>query len=479
MEPLPNFPIPEPAAWIDALRRELKDFPPEALTWKPEPGLAIPPLVRKEDVEALPHRALLHHPEPLPCVALQWIPSREMETSVPKDELGGIWVENERIELEVFGAMPPEATVNLTRWHDAGVTAVDELALLAAEVAQHLRGGALSVNVLMRVGAEVPMDVARLRAARALLVAVGHGFGRDLARVPVYVSGAMRDLTAYGTHTNLLRGTLAALSAHIGGAAGVAVLPFDLAAGGPSPKSLRMARNTVHLLHHESHVDAYAPVAEGAYAMEFLAHQLLERAYARFQEIEVAGGFDLYTSSEAFKPSLSAGWHRLEHEVSSGKRRITGVTRSPDATETLQSAPAHPDKRLTGALERLRFALQPFTQNAVVVAHLFGATSMANARLNFAAETLGVAGIRVTATPEKERVAAVVLCADDDSLTAEGMDQLASIRAKYGKLPILIAAPPAAHPALMEQNVHFVHAKAPLLDLLHASSALLFPERAV
>lgn len=479
MEPLPTFAFPDDAAWRDALKRELKDFPPEALTWKPEPGLAVPPLVRKEDVDRLPHRALLRHPAPMTCVPLQWIPSRTLLPDLPKEELPGIWIEDEAIEIESFNDTSSRVTVDLTRWHDAGSPAVEELALLAAETAKGLREGAPALQVLMRVGAEVPFDVARIRAARALLLAVGHGFGQDLSRVPVYVSGALRDLTAYGTHTNLLRGTLSALSAHLGGAAGVAVLPYDLAAGGPTPKALRMARNTVHLLHHESHLDAYAPVAEGAYAMEFLAHQLLERSYARFQEIEAEGGFDAFTSSDALQKNLSAGWHRLVTEVESGKRRITGATRSPDATETLASAPAFPQKRLTGALESLRFALQPFTQDTVVEAHVFGAASMANARLNFVAETLGVAGIRVQPDAGDARIVATVLCADDDALTAEAASRIAALRVAHPARPIFIAAPPASHPALSETGVTFLHAKAPLLDLLRTTSALLFPERAV
>ena len=94
----------------------------------------------------------------------------------------------------------------------------------------------------------------------------------------------------------MLRTTLAAFGAGVGGADTVLVQPFDVAIPGGFPGiatsfSRRIARNTQLLLLEESHVGRVLDPAAGSWFVEDLTEQLAEQAWTHFQEIEQRGGF--------------------------------------------------------------------------------------------------------------------------------------------------------------------------------------------
>ena len=96
---------------------------------------------------------------------------------------------------------------------------------------------------------------------------------------------------------NMLRTTLAAFSAGVGGADTVLVHPFDVAIPGGFPGTAasfarRIARNTQLLLLEESHIGRVLDPAAGSWFVEDLTEQLAEQAWKHFQDIESRGGFD-------------------------------------------------------------------------------------------------------------------------------------------------------------------------------------------
>ena len=97
-------------------------------------------------------------------------------------------------------------------------------------------------------------------------------------------------MTRYDPWVNLLRTTVAAFAAGVGGADAVTVLPFDTRLGVPDALGRRMARNISSLLISESHVAAVHDPAAGAHAVEMLTAELAEAGWAEFQRIEAAGG---------------------------------------------------------------------------------------------------------------------------------------------------------------------------------------------
>ena len=89
---------------------------------------------------------------------------------------------------------------------------------------------------------------------------------------------------------NVLRGTLATFGASVGGADAVTVLPHDTVAGLPERFSRRLARNTQILLADESNVGRVTDPGGGSWYLESLTDEVAERVWARFQEVERAGG---------------------------------------------------------------------------------------------------------------------------------------------------------------------------------------------
>ena len=84
-------------------------------------------------------------------------------------------------------------------------------------------------------------------------------------------------------HVNILRGTIAAFAAALGGADAITVLPFTAARGLPDRFARRIARNTQLLLSEESHLDKVADPAAGSGAVEDLTDQLCQAAWALFR----------------------------------------------------------------------------------------------------------------------------------------------------------------------------------------------------
>ena len=90
---------------------------------------------------------------------------------------------------------------------------------------------------------------------------------------------------------NMLRGTVAAFAAGVGGADAVTVVPFDEPLGLPDALGRRIARNTSSLLIEESHVAAVTDPAGGSYAVEKLTDDLAVAGWAELGRIEADGGF--------------------------------------------------------------------------------------------------------------------------------------------------------------------------------------------
>ena len=131
---------------------------------------------------------------------------------------------------------------------------------------------------------------------------------------------------------NMLRTTLAAFAAGVGGADTVLVQPFDTAIAGGLPGTAasfarRMARNTQLLLLEESHVGRVLDPAGGSWFVEDLTRRLAEEAWKHFQDIEARGGF-----VEA-RDHVVAEIDRVARRAAA-TTSPTGAPRSPASTST-------------------------------------------------------------------------------------------------------------------------------------------------
>jgi methylmalonyl-CoA mutase len=135
---------------------------------------------------------------------------------------------------------------------------------------------------------------------------------------------------------NMLRTTVAAFSAGVGGADTVLVHPFDVAIPGGFPGTAasfarRMARNTQLLLLEESHIGRVADPAGGSWFVEDLTTALAEQAWTHFQDIESRGGFEAARDDVAARIAEVAG--RRVDDIAHRRTALTGVNEYPNLTE--------------------------------------------------------------------------------------------------------------------------------------------------
>ncbi|HEU4363692.1 MAG TPA: methylmalonyl-CoA mutase small subunit [Mycobacterium sp.] len=344
-------------------------------------------------------------------------------------------------------------TVDGAALHNLGATAVWELAgSIAAAVAylRLLQAAGLSVvdaldQISFRLAADDDqfMTIAKMRAARRLWARVAEVIGASqsgAAIVHAETSSAM--MTQRDPWVNMLRTTLAAFGAGVGGADTVLVWPFDVAIPGGLPGtaasfSRRIARNTQLLLLEESHLGRVLDPAGGSWFVEDLTEQLAQQAWRIFQDIEKRGGFA--EAKDHIAAQLGDIAARRADDIAHRRVAITGVNEYPDLSEPPlpQPPPAEPSgvRRYAGQFEALRdrsdvYLARTGSRPRVLLLPL-GPLAEHNIRATFATNLLASGGIEAAnpgtvdaagvaaAVTRAESPAVVMLCGTDKRYAAE------------------------------------------------------------
>ena len=238
-------------------------------------------------------------------------------------------------------------TVDGPALHNLGANATWELAGSVAAAVDYLRlltEAGLSVpealrQISFRLAADDDqfMTIAKMRAARQLWARVAEVVGEpDCGAAVVHAETSLPMMTQRDPWVNMLRSTLAAFGAGVGGADSVLVFPFDVAIAGGFPGmatsfARRIARNTQLLLLEESHVGRVLDPAGGSWFVEDLTKQLAEQAWQHFQAIEERGGFVEATDFIAGEVAAIAA--RRTEDIAHRRTAVTGVNEFPNLTE--------------------------------------------------------------------------------------------------------------------------------------------------
>jgi methylmalonyl-CoA mutase len=237
-------------------------------------------------------------------------------------------------------------------FHNAGATEAQELGIAVASAVWYLRMFEQARQPLVyaapHIGFSLAVDqdqfasIAKLRALRTLWARVAEACSIPPAPVSLHAETSYRMMTRMDAETNILRTTIAAFAAAVGGADSVAILPHTIAHGLPDGAARRIARNTQLILAGESHVGFVADPAAGSGAVENLTDALCEAAWQEFQAIEKEGGIldslrqgKVQSRIVAARQKRAAAFHEAE-------RGIVGTTLHPPKAEqplrTLEAA---------------------------------------------------------------------------------------------------------------------------------------------
>jgi methylmalonyl-CoA mutase len=187
------------------------------------------------------------------------------------------------------------------------------------------------------------LTIAKFRALRKLWARVEETSG--LSARPVFISAetAWRMMTRRDPHVNMLRTTMAAFAAGLGGADAIVVLPFTAAIGLPDRLARRIARNTQLILLEESNLSKVSDPAAGSGGVEDLTTKLCATAWALFQEIERTGGAAAALEQELIQKNVAAVRAERAKAIADRREVITGTTVFPNPDEipvaVLQAAP--------------------------------------------------------------------------------------------------------------------------------------------
>lgn len=389
--------------------------------------------------------------------------------------------------------------------HAAGGSEAQELGFVLAEAVAYLKmleasGIALDEArrlIYFRLAADQDqfLTTAKLRALRKLWARVEEACG--LRPLPAYVTveTAWRMMTKRDAQGNIVRGTIAALAAAVGGADAISVLPYSAALGLPDAHARRVARNTQTILIEESNLYRVADAAAGSGAIEALTDQLCQAAWWFFQRIETAGGIVATLQSGAIQRVVARV--RAEREKNAGRRKdaIIGTSDFPflaeDEVAVAAKAPgageiAAPDfppltrMRVAEPFEVLRarsdaYLAEHGTRPKMLLACL-GRASDFNARASFAKSLFEAGGIEAVSTEGSGDLAAalkasgatlVCLCSSDKVYAAEAASAAKALAAA-GALHIYMAGKPGeSRKAFEEAGIGtFVYQGCDTLDIL-------------
>lgn len=287
--------------------------------------------------------------------------------------------------------------VDATEVHDRGASDAQELGWSMATGARVLRvleaagippeDAAGLIEFRYAAADEQFPTIAKLRAARRLwtrLLALS-----EAAPVPQrqHAVTSRPMMSRYDPWVNLLRTTVAALAAGVGGADAITVVPFDSPLGRPDAFGRRIARNTSAVLVAESHLARVADPAGGAFAVERLTHDLCLVAWEVFVALDAGGTLDeRIAETVALRDQL----------IATRRRPITGLSEFPHLGETLPvrepDEHARDVRRYGAAFEALR---DDPAEQPVFLATL-GPVAAHTARAGFVTNLLAAGGITAT-----------------------------------------------------------------------------------
>lgn len=234
---------------------------------------------------------------------------------------------------------------------EAGADIVTELASMLAMGTAYIdemiaRGLSLKTIVsnmafTSGVGPFYFMEIAKFRALRALWARIVSAYGDETAtgRLWVRAQTSTYEWTRYDRHVNLLRGTTEAFAAVVGGVDALTVTPFSRPTGEEDDFARRISRNLQIVLRDESHLDRVVDPAGGSYYVEWLTHQLIDKAWSVFVEIDEAGGYLEELRSGGIQARVRQARQTREKDLAKRKQVLVGVNAYANVKEDTPLVP--------------------------------------------------------------------------------------------------------------------------------------------
>jgi methylmalonyl-CoA mutase N-terminal domain/subunit len=264
-----------------------------------------------------------------------------------------------RLVTDVFefcaGELPKWNTISISGYHmrEAGATAAQELAFTLADAIAYVEAAvdrgldvddfAGRLSFFFAAWSELFEEVAKFRVARRMWATImKERFGATnprsmLCRFHVQTAGS--SLTAQSIDNNVVRTTVQALAAVLGGAQSLHTNSRDEALALPTEEAARLALRTQQILAFEAGVTETPDPLAGSYFVESLSNELEAAAWAYLDEIETLGG-TLAAIERGFQQrEIQEAAYRVQRAIDTGDQVVVGVNRFTD--DEIATPPTH------------------------------------------------------------------------------------------------------------------------------------------
>jgi methylmalonyl-CoA mutase len=298
----------------------------------------------------------------LPILALyvaaadeQGVPPEKLAGTIQNDILKEFMVRNTyiyppqasmRIISDIFGytsvKMPKYNSISISGYHiqEAGATADLELAYTLADGVEYIKAGldaglsidkfAPRLSFFWGIGMNFFMEVAKLRAGRLLwseLVGQFDPKSEKSLSLRTHSQTSGWSLTAQDPFNNVARTCIEAMAATQGHTQSLHTNALDEALALPTDFSARIARNTQLLLQQESGTTRPIDPWGGSYYVEWLTHQLAEKARAHIAEVAEHGGMAQAIAEGIPKLRIEEAAARTQARIDSGAQTVIGINK--------------------------------------------------------------------------------------------------------------------------------------------------------
>jgi methylmalonyl-CoA mutase len=244
--------------------------------------------------------------------------------------------------------MPKFNSISISGYHmqEAGATAVQELAFTLADGLEYVRAAysrgldvdafAPRLSFFFCIGMNFFMEVAKLRAARLLWARLMSRFEPTderslMLRTHCQTSGV--SLTEQDPYNNVIRTTVEAMAAVLGGTQSLHTNALDEAVALPTEFSARIARNTQLVLQEETGITRVVDPLAGSYYVESLTASLIAEARKLIDEVEELGGMTKAVESGMPKLRIEESAALRQARIDRGEEVVVGVNRYRLETE--------------------------------------------------------------------------------------------------------------------------------------------------
>jgi methylmalonyl-CoA mutase N-terminal domain/subunit len=236
--------------------------------------------------------------------------------------------------------VPRWNTISISGYHirEAGSTAVQELAFTLGDGVEYVKWAmergleiddfAPRLSFFFNAHNDFFEEIAKYRAARRIWACEMKKLGAEKSRslwMRFHTQTAGCSLTAQQPEVNIVRVTLQALAAVLGGTQSLHTNSMDEALALPSDKAVRVALRTQQIIAEESGVTSTVDPLGGSYYIEWLTEQMEEKTYQYFDKVERLGGVISAIEKGFFQREIAESAYRYQKEIDNNDRTIVGV----------------------------------------------------------------------------------------------------------------------------------------------------------